>query len=58
MCRNQVFLIFVNNLRYKQNKKNPEHAFLGIGKLETCVKFQQKDIYVHDSWSSSKFSIF
>ena len=26
------FLIFENNSASKQNKKNPEHAFLDIGK--------------------------
>ena len=30
--RNQVFLIFANNSRSKQNKKNPEHPFADIGK--------------------------
>ena len=42
MCRNQVIFNFVNNSRYKQNRKNPEHLFVHIGKQETCVKFQQK----------------
>ena len=42
MCRNQVFIIFANNLRSKQNKKNPTHHFVYIGKYETCAKFQQK----------------
>ena len=32
MCKNQVFLIFANNLRSKQNKKSPEHPFVDIGK--------------------------
>ena len=30
--RNQVFLIFVNNSRSKQNKTNHTHAFVDIGK--------------------------
>ena len=33
------FSIFVNNSRSKQNKKNPEHPFVDIGKWETCTKF-------------------
>ena len=41
VCRNQVFLIFANNSRSKQNKENLTHTFLGIGKSETCAKFQQ-----------------
>ena len=36
------FLIFANNSRSKQNKKNPAHAFVDTGKYETCVKFEQK----------------
>ena len=36
------FFTFLNNSRSKQNKKNPEHPFLDIGKLETYAKFQQK----------------
>ena len=36
------FLIFTNNSRSKQNKKNPAHPFVDIGKYETCAKFQQK----------------
>ena len=39
VCRNQVFLVFANNSRSKQNKKSP---FVDIGKQETCAKFQQK----------------
>ena len=34
--------IFVNDLRSKQNEKNPEHPIVDIGKWETCAKFQQK----------------
>ena len=41
---------FTNNSRSKQNNKNPEHPFAGIGKTETCAKFQ--------SQSLSKFSVF
>ena len=39
MRRNQVFLIFANNSRCKQYKKNPTHAFVDIG---FCRQFQQK----------------
>ena len=42
MCRNQVFLIFTNNSRSKQNLKNPAHPFVDIGKQKTCAKFRQK----------------
>ena len=49
--------IFINNSRPKQNKKYPEHPFVEIVKLETCVKFQQK-ILTMVVWSSSKFSAF
>ena len=44
MCRNHVFFIFANNPRPKQNKKNPEHTFVDIGKQEMCAKFQQKKL--------------
>ena len=30
VCRNQVFLIFANNSRSKQNQKNCTHPFVGI----------------------------
>ena len=33
---------FINNSRSTQNKKNPEHSFVGISNTETCAKFQQK----------------
>ena len=33
---------FFNNTRSNQNKKNPEHPFVDIGKTETWAKFQQK----------------
>ena len=33
-----------NNSRSKQNKKNPKHYFVDIGKQENCVKFQQKSL--------------
>ena len=32
----------INNWGSKQNKNNPEHLFVDIGKTETCAKFQQK----------------
>ena len=53
-----VLYIFINNSRSKQNKKNPEYPFLEIIKWKTCAKFQQKNIKLYGSWSSSKFSIF
>ena len=33
-------LILANKSRHIQNKTNPEHLFLDIGKYETCAKFQ------------------
>ena len=45
MCRNLFFfLIFANNSRRKQNKENPEHPFVDIGKWKMCAKFQQKTL--------------
>ena len=35
-----TFLIFANNLRSKQNKRNPAHPFVDIGRKKTCAKFQ------------------
>ena len=32
VCRNQIIFIFTNTSRTKQNKKNPEHPFVEIGK--------------------------
>ena len=32
MCINQDFLIFANNSKFKQNKNNPTHYFVGIDK--------------------------
>ena len=31
------FLLFGNNLRSKQNKRNPKHTFIDIGKKEMCI---------------------
>ena len=42
MCGNQIFLIFGNILRSKQNKKTPAQLFVVIDKQEACAKFQQK----------------
>ena len=42
MCGNQVFSIFPNKSRPKQNKNSSKHSFVDIGKWETCAKFQQK----------------
>ena len=36
-------MIFANNSRSKQNKKNPTHFFVDIGKEEKRAKFQQKN---------------
>ena len=33
---------FIDNLRSKQNKRNPTHPFVDICKTETCGEFQQK----------------
>ena len=33
---------FINNSRSKQNKENPEHPFVHIGKTKMCTKFYQK----------------
>ena len=42
-CETRPFLILANNFkRFKQNKKNPEHPFVAIGKWKTCAKRQQK----------------
>ena len=32
---------FINNSRFKQNKKNPKHPFGDIGKYETCANFRK-----------------
>ena len=37
-----TFLIFANNSRSKQNKRNPAHPFVDIGRQKTSAKFQQK----------------
>ena len=34
-----VFYIFIDNSRYNQNLKDPEHAFLDIAKEQMCAKF-------------------
>ena len=36
--------MFANNSRSNENKKNPAHHFVDIGKYETCAKFQKKNI--------------
>ena len=36
------FYNFINNLRSKQNKKNPTQLFVAIIMQKTCAKFQQK----------------
>ena len=37
-----MFCIFIDNSRSKQNRKNPEHPFVGVTNKETCAKFHQK----------------
>ena len=39
----QVFFCFGKS---KQNKKNPEHLFVDLGKQEMCTKFTKKKIKV------------
>ena len=58
MCRNQVYLIFANNSRSKKNKKNPTHAFVEIGKQETCEKFRQKMLNCRAVRARQMFQIF
>ena len=58
MCRNQVFLIFRNNSRSKQNKKNPQHSVVDICKLATCAKFQQKILNFRVVGARQNFQIF
>ena len=43
MCKSQVFLIFANNSRSKQIKKNQDRDFVDIGQYETRAKFQKKN---------------
>ena len=52
------FLIFANNSRSKQNKKNTEHSFVDIGKWETCAKFQQKILICRVVGARQSFQIF
>ena len=59
--RNQFFTFLLITQDINKIKKNSEHAFLDIVKEPRCAKFQQKILnfmILHDSWSSSKFSIF
>ena len=48
-------LIFANNSGSKQNKKNLTLPFVDIDKQKTCAMFQQKNIELQGSYSSSKF---
>ena len=65
ICKNQerlsfytlLFCTFINNSRSKQNK-NPAHPFVDITKQKMCAKFQQKNIKLCASLSSSKFLFF
>ena len=45
-------------IKFLQITQDPEHPLVVIGKQETCAKFQQKNIKLYGSWSSSKFSVF
>ena len=58
VCRNQAFLISANNSISKQNKKNPTHPFVDIGKQETCAKFQQKKLNCRVVGACQSFQIF
>ena len=58
MCRNQLFLIFGNNSRSKQNENNPTNTFVDIGKKETCAKFQQKILTCRVLGARQSFQIF
>ena len=58
MCRNQVYLIFGNNSRSKQNKKNPAHPFVDIGKQEKYAKFHQKMLNCRVVGVRQSFQIF
>ena len=49
---------FINNSRSKQNKKNPEYHFVGIGKTETCAKFQQKTLNAVVVGARQRFQFF
>ena len=57
-----VFFCFFLDLelfiKFLQITQDPEHPLVVIGKQETCAKFQQKNIKLYGSWSSSKFSVF
>ena len=53
-----VFYTFIKNSRSTQIKKNPTHPFVDIDKQKTSAKFQQQNIKLYGSWSSSKYSIF
>ena len=53
-----VFYIFVDNSRSKQNKKDPEHAFVDIVKQERCAKFQQNILHFVAVGACQKFRFF
>ena len=57
MFKNQVFLIFADNSRSKQNKRNLRLSFVYIGKWSVC-KISVKNIQLYSCWSSSKFFFF
>ena len=58
MCRNQVFLVFGNNSRSKQNRKNPTRPFVDIRKSETCARLHQKVLNCRIVRARQSFQIF
>ena len=58
VCRTQVFFIFANNSRSKQNKKKYRTRFCRHWSVGNVCKVSAKCIELYGSWSSSKFSIF
>ena len=64
MCRNQVFLIFPNNSRSEQNKKNPAHPFVDIGKncrvvgaRQSFESFRLNNWFLQNNRALSKFCV-
>ena len=51
-----VFYIFINNSRYKQNKKKPQTPFCIHFYVESTWNILAKNIKLYGSWNSSKFS--
>ena len=55
--RNQVFKLFINNSRFKQDKTKSGAPFCRQW-VKTVCKISVKNIKLYGSWISSKFSIF